>query len=153
MIIRFRTVCFWSHCDTNIMNVTTQPSSLAASDNSSNNIALAAAILAAAAFIVATAQTVLEYASSSAARNKCAFSAIDASSKQVKLRWSWRFWRLRVYYPVLEFSVRRTLSLMMNATAKSIDGDHSPMQPIRRSHGWDWAQIEEKDNIKGKNIA
>ena len=135
------------------MNATELIDALDSSGNSSNNIAIAAAILAAAAFIVAIAQTVLQYASSSASRNKCTFSAIDASFRQVKLRWSWRFWRLRVEYPVLDFGYGRILDLMLSSSLQGINSLTSPIDDIRDVHKWNWSSIEEKDVIKRGAIA
>jgi len=136
------------------MNSTNSASPNMSDSSSANTISLAAAILAAGAFIIAFAQALLQYFSSSESRNKCTFSAIDVSSKQVKFGWSWKFWKLRVYYPVLDFDFQSILLLQLEASLKNaIDSPKSPLEKIRKKHGWHWRSVMEKDEISRRTIA
>ncbi len=48
-------------------------------------------MLAAGAFVVALAQALMQYFSSSHARRKCTYEAIDMSAKSTKLGWNRKF--------------------------------------------------------------
>jgi hypothetical protein len=124
-----------------------------AGNSAANRIALAAAILAAAAFVVAFAQTILQYFGSSESRNKCTHSAIDVSSKQVKFGWSWKFWKLRVYYPALDFDYKKILLLLNEDLKHQIDAPGSPMSEVADARGWYWKSIMEKDRIDHHTVA
>ncbi|KAF2965656.1 hypothetical protein GQX73_g7909 [Xylaria multiplex] len=82
--------------------------STSASDDSdsptstANRLSLAATIIAVAAFLVAFLQAILEYSSAGeSARRKCDLAAIGPFSKHVHKKWSFRHWRRKFYYPVL----------------------------------------------------
>jgi hypothetical protein len=80
------------------------------SNTTANNIALAAAILAAAAFFVSILQAILQYTSSSYSRHKCTTAAIGASAREVRFTWSFSSWRLKVFYPVLNFDSQTVMN-------------------------------------------
>ncbi|KAL2264055.1 hypothetical protein VTK26DRAFT_2841 [Humicola hyalothermophila] len=115
-------------------------------DSNEYSVTLAALILAAGAFVVALAQALMQYFSSSEARGKCTFEAIDISSKSTKLGWNWTFWKLRVYYPVLNIS----FSTVMRAAAEQrhIDAPKSPITRFRKAHGrdnWGFTVLDERE--------
>ena len=135
------------------MNSTLQGSATSG-DTVANRTAVAAAVLAAGAFVVAFAQFILDYFSSSEARNKCTFPAIDASAKQVKFGFNRKFVKLRVYYPVLDFSFASILQLQgITATKAAINSPESPIEAIRAKHDGRWRAVTEQERITWKHIA
>ncbi|KAB8067032.1 hypothetical protein BDV29DRAFT_163900 [Aspergillus leporis] len=123
-------------------------------NDSTNNTAIAAAVLAAGAFVVAFTQTLLDYFSSSESRNKCTYAAIHVASKQVRFGWSWKFWKLEVYYPALYFDYETILSLLVKSNSQhAIDADDSPISALRHKHDWQWRSMMEEDQIGCKSVA
>jgi hypothetical protein len=109
-----------------------------------DGVALAALVLAAGAFIVAVAQALMQYLSSSEARGKCTYEAIDMSAQSTRLGWNWRFWKMRVNYPVLNISFGTVMRSAMDQAKYHID---APKSPIARLAGFtqgirkDWAFV------------
>ena len=122
-----------------------------------DTLAIAAVVLAAGAFAVAFLQAILQYASSSQSRNKVSPAAIDVSSRHVKTGWSWRYWRLRVYYPLLYFSYQEILNLSVAASDTSIDGRDSLIKGFQRANKdarhWAWRTVRRTDKVTWRNIA
>lgn len=111
-------------------------------------VALAALILAAGAFVVAVAQALLQYFSSSEARGKCTYEAIDRSAKSTKLRWNWTFWKLRVYYPVLDLSFKAVMTATLQQTDHEINSNWSPLRGLAlatKDRRWVFKVLDEKD--------
>ncbi|KAI0865977.1 hypothetical protein F4860DRAFT_202763 [Xylaria cubensis] len=70
--------------------------------SNANRLSLSAAIIAVAAFFIASLQAILEYSSAGeSARHKCSVAAIGPFSEYVVKKWSFRHWRWKFYYPVL----------------------------------------------------
>lgn len=95
-------------------------------------VALAALVLAAGAFVVALAQALMQYFSSSAARGKCTYEAIDMSAKSTKLGWNWTVWKLRVYYPVLNISFTTVMRAAAQQASFHIDAPLSPINKLTK---------------------
>src|ERR1700743_1980701 len=91
-----------------------------------NRIATAASILAAAAFIVALAQAILEYASSSTSRIKCTKAAIGITSENKTFGWSFSGWKLKVYFPEIDFSQKKVLEVMVDSERMGLDSTTLP---------------------------
>lgn len=111
---------------------------------------MAALVLAAAAFVVALAQALMQYFSSSEARGKCTYEAIDMSAKSTKLGWNWTFWKLRVYYPVLNISFASVMGAAMDQAKEHIDAPHSPIARMAKAKkgqrkGWGFTVLEETE--------
>jgi hypothetical protein len=111
------------------------------SDVTSNNISLAAAVLAAGAFVIAFAQAFMEYLGSSASRGKCTYEAIGMSAKSTSWGWNWRFWKLRVYYPILDISYEKVRDA---ATDQCKLRDDSPLANLSdNNESWGWYILDE----------
>lgn len=87
-------------------------------------VALVAAILAGAAFFVAILQVLLQYLSSNNARWKCTKAAIGPSSKYRRSLWSFKSWKMKVYYPRLNFDAANLIKEMAMQDLYQIDGDN-----------------------------
>lgn len=119
------------------------------SDPASFNVAIAAAVLGAGAFVIVSLQATLEYLSSGP-RHKCTATAIGYTSKQVKIRWSWTNWRLKVKYPLLNLD---WVAILQLAQDDDINNDEN-MDSIRKAHqGWFWRPLEIDDKIGQANIS
>lgn len=129
------------------MNSTSDDS---ASNNSANTIALAAAVLAAAAFVVAFLQAALDYSSSSSSRHKCTYAAIGESARHKKMRWSFASWKLKVYYPELDFGFKGILRLFTEFGWQRIE--YSTSIGNIRKPGWGWRQVKSTQIPKSNNI-
>ena len=99
-----------------------------------------------ACFVISFAQALLEYFSSSEARNKCTYQAIGGSAKLVKFGWQWRFWKMRVQYPLLDLSSRSVLDLAFKSVSRTINFEESPVVEIVRKHDWTFYPIRERDD-------
>ncbi|KAH0556283.1 hypothetical protein GP486_005792 [Trichoglossum hirsutum] len=124
-----------------------------ASDSTSNRLALAAAILAAGAFVVAFMQALLEYISSNSAMRKCSPCAIGYSSYLVKRRWNFRFWKLRVYYPLLALEKMNILNVLFIQSLQSIELDDGISEIAALNSQWAWRNINEDDVPKWLQVA
>jgi hypothetical protein len=126
------------------MDPNNPPTGLSASDQNSLDdypVALAALVLAAGAFVVALAQALMQYFSSSEARGKCTYEAIGMSAKSTKMGWNWTFWKLRVYYPVLNISFTTVMRAAVEQADYHIDASSSPISKL--------AHLKEEDR-KGR---
>ncbi|KAK4150014.1 hypothetical protein C8A00DRAFT_37391 [Chaetomidium leptoderma] len=113
-------------------------------------IAMAALILAAGAFVVSLAQALMQYLASSDARGKCTYEAIDMSAKSTKLGWNWTFWKLRVYYPVLNISFSTVMQAAVEQSNYHIDAPESPLSKLAKSkegdrQSWGFTVLEETE--------
>jgi hypothetical protein len=118
-------------------------------DDSEIRLALAATVLAAAAFLVAASQAILEHFGSSGDSAKCTHEAIGAVARKVKRSWNFKFWKLRVYYPLLDLSSKEVLkTAAFNSVTTAIDAPSGPFRAIKRKRkGWEWHVMKERDDI------
>lgn len=123
------------------MDLNTLPGSGSSGDE--YPVALAALVLAAAALVVALAQALMQYLSSSDARRKCTYEAIGISAKSTKMGWDWSFWKLRVYYPLLNISKQAVLDAAFHREEYHIDAHSSPLRQLSDRDGWGWLVLEE----------
>jgi len=107
---------------------------------------LVAVILAALAFIVAFLQVVLEYTTSSPWRNMCSQAAIGPSAKQRKLGWTFRRWKLKVYYPLLRLQFDDLLQAFLRSDLETIEKDMA-LREIAHRHDWGWRPIKSSEKI------
>ncbi|EED22219.1 hypothetical protein TSTA_094650 [Talaromyces stipitatus ATCC 10500] len=112
---------------------------------------LAAAILAAGAFVISLLQLVLQYISSSETQNKCNRAAINFSEKDVTHKWSFRSWKLKVYYPELDMSCFRILEAMQDAWEYGID--YSNIKDFAYEQGMWWHILHADDEPGWRNIS
>lgn len=87
----------------------------------SDRTSLAAAILAAGAFVTSFLQFVLEYISSSDSRSKCNRAAINFAAEDVSHKWSFKSWKMKLYYPELDMSCFRILQALQAGFEHGID--------------------------------
>lgn len=135
------------------MDPNNPPTGLSASGQNSLDdypVALAALVLAAGAFVVALAQALMQYFSSSEARGKCTYEAIDMSAKSTKMGWNWTFWKLRVYYPVLNISFTTVMRAAVEQADYHIDASSSPINKLASfkegdRKGWGFTVLEETE--------
>lgn len=113
---------------------------------------LLAVILSALAFLVAFLQVVLEYTTSSPWRNMCSQAAIGPSAKQRKLGFTFRRWKVKVYYPLLRLDFRDLKQAFLLTDAAYI-GKHHPFRAISRRHAWSWRPIQSNEKITWRAIA
>lgn len=128
------------------------------SDVTANQLAMAATVLAAGAFVMAFLQALMEYIGSNEARSKCTYEAIGMTAKQVKFGWNFTFWRLRVYYPLLDFSFAAVLDQAVRQTNKdAINAPLSPMSALTRRKGqsktFGWRAMTETENTTFNDVA
>ncbi len=128
----------------------TQTEPLGSNQGNDGPVALAALVLAAGAFVVALAQALMQYFSSSDARGKCTYEAIDMSAKSTKLGWNWRFWKMRVYYPVLNINFTNVMRAAVEQGNYRIDAPESPIRHLARfkegeRKGWRFGVLEETE--------
>jgi hypothetical protein len=115
--------------------------------NSDYNIALSASVLAAAAFVVAFLQVLLQYLTSSEVRQKCTQPAIGLSAKQVRRSWSFRSWKMKVYYPLLRLDTGRIMLHMMRNEMAGISYS-STLKPLTKTHqNWAWRAVQAHDRL------
>jgi hypothetical protein len=121
-------------------------------DQQDGPIATSALVLAAAALVVSLAQALLQYLSSSEGRGKCTYEAIDASAKSTKLGWNWTFWKLRVYYPVLNISFSSVMRAAVEQAKYHIDAHESPISRLTKDRKpederelWGFTVLEETE--------
>jgi hypothetical protein len=120
----------------------------------SNKVALAAVVLAAGAFIVAAGAFLTILSGSREARRKCGAAAIGVTAAQVKFRWSFSQWKLKVYYPILDLHHSPVLRLFLMSSLQGIE--YSPLASLGRSkptRRWGWRQIKMNDKITRRTIA
>ncbi|KAK4233080.1 hypothetical protein C8A03DRAFT_39236 [Achaetomium macrosporum] len=130
------------------MNQNNTQGGASSSDQEDGPIATAALVLAAAALVVSLAQALLQYLSSSEGRGKCTYEAIDASAKSTKLGWNWTFWKLRVYYPVLNISFSSVMRAAVEQSNYHIDAPQSPISRLTKEKKgdrsmWGFTVLEE----------
>lgn len=112
-----------------------------------NQLALGAIVIASVAFIVAFLQFLLEYFASSEARSKCTYEAIGPSAKHVKFRPNWRFFKLRVKYPLLDLSFDKVFRAACNSELLAIDSLESPLRRVEGKPRWGWQAMQETDRL------
>jgi hypothetical protein len=123
-------------------------------ETSDYNAAFAALIIAAAAFVIACLQTILQYISSAENRNKCSTAAIGCSHKNVKHRWRCRSWRLKVYYPVLDFQFDSILKMLLFSGEKvAVEKNLMCSFEPQGNKSWQWREIESDDNVNFWHVA
>lgn len=115
-------------------------------------LALVAVILAALAFIAAFLQVLLEYASSTTARNKCDVNAIGPAANQTKWSWSFSDWKLRVEYPRLRMDRSELIAEFMKAERSKIDTNER-INSIRKQHNWQWRAAKSVEKVKRDMLA
>ncbi|KAJ4202015.1 hypothetical protein NW759_015483 [Fusarium solani] len=122
-------------------------SSGSSAEDKANRLALGAIVIASVAFIVAFLQFVLEYFASSEARSKYTYEAIGPSAKHVKFRPNWRFFKLRVKYPLLDLSFSKVFTAVCTSELLAIDSLKSPLRRVceDKPH-WGWQVMGETDN-------
>lgn len=117
-------------------------------EDKANRLALGAIVIASVAFIVAFLQFVLEYFASSEARSKCTYEAIGPSAKHIKFRPNWRFFKLRVKYPLLDLSYSKVFSAACTSELLAIDSLKSPLRRVCEDKpGWGWQVMRETDKL------
>jgi hypothetical protein len=108
-----------------------------------NHISFAAAILAAGAFVAALLQVVLEYISSSEARFKCNSAAINSTSKQVRHRWSFLAWKMKLYYPELDFDYEEVINAAWKSEGRAVSMSLS--LDVEKEEGYAWRPLHRSD--------
>ena len=118
-------------------------------------VALVAAILGGGAFIVAVLQALLQYLNSNNARWKCTKSAIGYANKHIRTTWSFASWKIKVFYPLLDFESNRIIEQMMLQRSKGVDyhGYIIPIFEKFEAQGSYWAQIESGETLNWRHIA
>jgi len=115
-------------------------------------LGLVAVILAALAFIVAFLQVILEYTTSSPWRNMCSQSAIGPSAKQRKLGWTFRRWKLKVYYPLLRLEFDDLLWHFLRSDVRTIRKSPA-MRDVADRRDWKWRDVRSSEKITWRTLA
>jgi len=143
------------------MNASDAPAGATATNDSAvdnaNRLALAATVLAALAFLVAASQAILEHLSSSDDRGKCTYEAIGTAAKEVGIGWNWKFWKLRVYYPLIDLSFAHVLATasrnFVTTAIESGTGPFSSKEFQERHPDWAWTPLSETDDVSFNTVA
>lgn len=118
-----------------------------------DSFAIAAFVISILAFVIACFQGLLDYMSSNSSRNKCNRVAIGHAQWMVKWGWSWLWWHLRVYYPVLNFDAEILLAqqvALYKDSIKTIELSELLSEPERYQtldglalkENWVWRELE-----------
>jgi hypothetical protein len=116
-------------------------------------IAVVAAVLGGGAFIAAFLQALLEYLSSSSGKWKCNKAAIGSAKKHTHTSWDVRSWKLRVYYPLLQFDTAMILHQILIQSMGRIDQNSAVNKICRGEPNWFWTYITANQTLSNLNVA
>jgi hypothetical protein len=118
-----------------------------------NALALAALIISVFAFVVAFFQAVLAYFSTSSSRQRCTRAAIGPSASLGKIRWDFRWWRLRVYYPIVSLRAPDLLKEQVRLYRDSIKAFDKRLGNLAKERNWYWCDVNVYDQLKWYHVA
>jgi len=132
-----------------------------------DSFAIAAFVISIVAFVIAWFQGVLEYLSSSSSRHKCNRAAIGNSESMVKWGWNFRWWHLRVSYPILNLRAEplleqqkslyaasiKTIKLSDGRSSQGNQGSGRTLNSLVVDREWLWKDVEDHDITRWHHVA